>query len=217
MKIKQVNLMSFHLEEMKRFYTEVLEMDLVASTDTSFTVLAGETKLVFNKTKEMPFYHLCFRTSNDYFEHMFLKLDEVERLLEIGKGEKSMFWDGKQAYFNDPDGNILELLERPFLGDGEVPLTWFDVNEVGFPVTNVKEAQQFLSKYVNDVVKRDNDTFAFFGDRFGCLVIVKEGRHWYPTERGSSIHPLEMIVSGKEAANFSFNKYPYSIKVITEE
>lgn len=215
MNIHQINLECFHLEKMKQFYTQVLEMNLLTSSNQSFTVEAGATKITFEKTEYLPYYHVCFRTGKRYFDTIFHKLSNLNRLLKDEKGETSFYWKGNQAYFTDPDGNILELLERPFQNKlGSNQDGWHDVAEIGMPSHNIKEFQEKLSFYILDEVKATNETFAFFGDKEGCLVLVKEGRHWYPTDRGATIHPIKLVVSGKENGKFAIPSYPYEVNVI---
>jgi catechol-2,3-dioxygenase len=217
MRIVQVSLVSNNLEKMKDFYTNDLEMELLSSTEDSFSVLVGTSKIVFNRSKKIPYYHLCFRTGGQYFEDIFLKLDSKNRLLEDETGQKKMYWKGKQAYFIDPDGNILEVLEREYIGENTPPLGWFDIGEIGLPVSNIKEAQKILSSYIDDIEKRDNDTFAFYGDPSGYLVLVKEGRNWYPTNRSSEINQLEISVLGKKSAEFKLLGHPYIFKIKKED
>lgn len=213
MKMYKVTLKTYKLEEMKKFYTDVLEMELINSSKTSFSVKAGETELIFNKVDTIPFYHLCFRSNNDFFSKIFHKLNKIGVLLSDKEGNTLMNWEGNEAYFTDPDGNILEMLEREYLGEGDVPSRWYDICEVGLPLRNIKETQAILSNFLFDEEKRNNDDFAFYGNKLGHLVLVKEGRFWYPTKRKSIIYPLEVVVSGKVECEFKLLDYPYFFKV----
>ncbi|PLR94802.1 VOC family protein [Bacillus sp. T33-2] len=216
MKFYEVHFDCFNLEEMKRFYTEVLEMDLVSETDSHFAIMAGMTKIFFEKSTVLPYYHVCFRTGGDHFDFMFERLSEKRLLLPNEQGDYSLYWEGKQAYFVDPDGNILEMLERPFLYGDKQTEGWHDVFEVGLPSKNVASMQGFLINYITDEYKADNDTFAFFGDHGGVFVAVKEGRNWYPTERASTIHPIRAVVSGKQEATLKHDELPYEFIVKKE-
>ncbi|HYK74920.1 MAG TPA: VOC family protein, partial [Pseudoneobacillus sp.] len=125
MKIYQVNIKCFNLIGMKEFYTKVLEMELVTENDDGFAVLVGKTKLEFEKVDKLPFYHLCFRTNESFYDYMYQKLEKQSVLFPHPDGELSFYWKGKQAYFTDPDGNILEMLERPLsVKDPQIFLSW---------------------------------------------------------------------------------------------
>lgn len=205
------------MDEMKNFYEKVLEMEMIEETDNSFSVMAGTTKLVIEKAEVTPFYHFCFRTGTRFFMYMYQKLAEQGVLLPNEEGEYSFFWKGKQAYFTDPDGNILELLERTFIWGEEYQVSsWYDIGEVGLPVNDVSEMQRELAPYIYDSQNHESATFAFHGDSNGVLVIVKQGRHWYPTNREATIHPIKIIVSGEEECRFSHKVHPYEIVVRIE-
>lgn len=117
MKIFQVSLKCLNLNDMKTFYTQVLEMGLQNEADDYFSVMAGTTKLLFEKDETLPNYHLCFRTNSNFFEYMFQKLAAKKFILPDENGNSRLFWQGKQAYFSDPDGNILECLKGRFNGE----------------------------------------------------------------------------------------------------
>ncbi|SFA72911.1 Catechol-2,3-dioxygenase [Bacillus sp. cl95] len=214
MRIYQVHIKCFNLENMKDFYQNILLMELVSSTDASFSVMAGSTKLIFEKDTSTPFYHLCFRTGSDYFDFIYERLAQRSLLLPDEEGNYSLFWEGKQAYFVDPDGNIMELLERPVSWSGAKELSgWHDIGEVGMPVNSVEEMRNNLSSVISNIYKAESDRFAFYGDREGVFVLVKEGRNWYPTERAATIYPLKIVVSGPEEARFYHEEFDYEIKV----
>jgi catechol 2,3-dioxygenase-like lactoylglutathione lyase family enzyme len=216
MKIYQLQLKCFHLQEMKQFYTEVLEMALLSESDTHFMVRAGSTKLYFEKGASVPYYHVCFRTGTEYFDHIFARLSDL--LLPDEEGSYSLFWEGKQAYFCDPDGNILEILERPFYWgeQGGPAFSWFDVGEIGMPLKSISETKDSLGAMVHTRYAAESDQFAFYGDQDGVFVLVKEGRHWYPTERGATIHPIVAVVSGEQEGRYKHPELPYHVIVRKE-
>jgi catechol 2,3-dioxygenase-like lactoylglutathione lyase family enzyme len=217
MKIYQINVRCFDILQMKRFYTETLEMPIISESASHFSVMAGTSKLVFEQDTKTPYYHLCFRTCSDFFDHMYQKLMKKNLLLPDEQGEFSLFWQGKQAYFTDPDGNILELLERPFYWEGDAPdFGWYDIGEIGMPVKEISDMQNKLGPYIQDQQKSTNETFAFYGDQEGVFVLVKEGRNWYPTERRATIHPIKAIVSGVEEGHFVHQDLPYEIIIRKE-
>ncbi|MDX8366267.1 VOC family protein [Cytobacillus sp. IB215665] len=213
MKIIELSMKTNNLEEMKKFYTDVLQMILIEENDQMFSVMAGKTRLNFEHDAQLPFYHLCFRTNDLYFQHLYKTLSKKDVLLPDEFGETSLFWEGQQAYFYDPDGNILEVLVRPFNDDEEEPFGWFDVGEIGMPSSSVRQMQEVLTPYVNDKMHGNGDNFAFYGDEFGVFVLVNEGRHWYPTERPATIHPLEITILGERFQHFKHSNLPYTITV----
>lgn len=217
MKIYQLNLKCLKLEEMKEFYTNQLEMPLVSESEEYFAVMAGATKLVFEKDASQPFYHLCLPSGLPFFEYMYEKMSYLQLLLEDEEGHYSMFWQGKQAYFTDPDGNILELLERQYSwSDIEHVKGWYYVGEVGMPVKNIAQFKQELDSFQLTKYKSESDSFSFFGDTNGVFVLVKEERPWYPTDREATIHPIKVIISGDTAGRFKHSDLPYEITIRQE-
>ncbi|PKR85271.1 VOC family protein [Heyndrickxia camelliae] len=214
MKIYGVQLKAYHLEKMKEFYTNLLQMSLVYEDKNSFAVLAGTTRVHFEKDEEQPYYHVCFHLGSAFFDHIFNKLKKKNLLLSNEEGEISMYWKGKQAYFFDPDGNILEILERPLPHKEQEG--WLRVGEIGMPSSNTYDLREYLSSFLENKYKAENDSFSFFGEENGVGVIVKEGRNWYPTNRPASIHPIKLVVSGNTEAHLKHPILPYEFTVRKE-
>ncbi|MCM3594694.1 VOC family protein [Metabacillus idriensis] len=212
MKFVHIQLECKHLEEMKTFYTDMLKLRLIDDKRDRFTVKAGLSRLTFIKAENRSYYHLCFRTNESFFDVMF---QELESLLLPGEdGAVSLYWKGKQAYFHDPEGNVLEMLERK----EEVPdllLEWHDIVEVGLPCGSVEHMRRELA-FLGNQFESESDLFAFHGNGDGSVVVVKEGRHWYPTQRGSEIHPIVLEVEDKAEFEYSHPVYPYKISAKKE-
>lgn len=200
------------MEEMKKFYSETLGMEIKRQEKQSFTVQVGKTQITFFQTKDIPFYHFAFRTGIQFYEHMYNKLSKKGLLLPNEEGETSMYWGGKQLYFKDPDGNILEILERenPY---AENLTDYYDVCEMGLPSEDVQELSEFLQRIPNEN-ESSSETFRFYGDDGGNFVLVKKGRHWYPTERAAEVHPVTIEVEGDHDLNLQHSDLPYIIEVM---
>ena len=211
MKLYHIKIACFKIDEMREFYLDELKLKLIFSDSNSFTCQAGRTKITFVKSEDKTFYHLCLRTDGNYFTTIFNILNEQNRLLSNENEEISMFWKGKQCYFYDPDGNILEILERNVPVENE----WYDICEIGIPSENVESLKKDFS-FLNTEYNNENDSFSFFGDQEGVFVLVKQGRNWYPTERAATIHPITLYVSGEEAKTYLHPSLPYTIHVKKE-
>ncbi|MCA1322113.1 VOC family protein [Bacillus tianshenii] len=213
MKIVKVTLETTCLEKMKTFYHEVMELPLLEDFEEYFTVGAGSTVLTFIHSDQKPYYHAAFRTDLEHFHYMYRKLEKLGVLLENEQGETSMFWKGKQLYFHDPEGNILEILERP--NPAQNPLKgFFDIGEIGLPAPDLSEMSQFLSPLPNEFPSLD-PVFRFFGGIDGVFVLVKAGRPWYPTQKSAYISPVTVEVTSEDAPEQELNHptLPYQIKV----
>lgn len=108
-------------------------------------------------------------------------------LTQDGQDEfSSASWRAQQVYFRDPAGNILELIARQTLAiDAESP---FDarqivsVSEVGLPTDDVPGTVAALgATFGLAPYGEPSDTFTAVGDHEGLLIVVRAGRHWFPT------------------------------------
>lgn len=214
MKILRLVLETGNIEKMKKFYTEILEMPILRSKESFFTVRAGNTHITFQQssTDEAHLYHFALRTTLSFYEYMLRKMkDGNVNFLPDSEGNLSRYWKGKQVYFNDPDGNIVEILERK-IPDDEVTPGWVDVCEIGIPSASVEDMSEFLTP-INNVNQAESDTFRFHGDELGTFVLVKEGRNWYPTDRPATIHPIVVEVEGDTYQVLKHSSLPFTVKL----
>jgi hypothetical protein len=146
-----------------------------------------------------------------HFDHFYSILENINLLLPDEHGNTSLFWKGKQMYFHDPEGNVLEILAR------DIPIhistdSLFDICEVGLPCMNIDELSDFLSGVKNEFIS-NNESFRFFGDRNGVFVLVREGRPWYPKNKPAQIDPVTIeIHAGKSEKELKHPSLPYVIK-----
>lgn len=201
MRIQQVTLETNHLEEMKRFYMQVLRCTLVEKTDVSVTMQAGETLLTFQQTDEgVPFYHFAFFLRPDLIDEMVADVKANTRLLKDEEGEEeffaSLFWKCRQFYFEDPQRNIVEFLARTDEPVDPQAGPIVRVLEVGMPVPHGQALANELTA-ISNVIPSESATFRFYGDREGVFVIVKTDRPWFPTDRPATVHPITVAVKGE--------------------
>ncbi|MEJ8544682.1 bleomycin resistance protein [Brevibacillus borstelensis] len=193
MNIRVLSVVTSKLSDMKKYYSEVLRLPLAEEDSTSFAVKAGSSLLRFSESAEPAFYHYAFAISQPHFEACLQRIKKHQYLLRDRDGEErmtSVTWRGNQIYFEDPEGNILEVLsfeEEAAKGDEG----WLRIQEVGMPVPDVPVFAEKLS-FLDNEFQAKNDTFRFFGDQRGVFVLVKQGRSWFPTDRPASIHPIRV-------------------------
>lgn len=145
-------------------------------------------------------YHFAFLIPTGSLEASIQFIESKGIALLPFHGEKIIHFDtGRSIYFFDPDGNIAEFIERPLL---DYPASHsFEihniicVNEIGLPVSDTLETSNDLM--INHRIlplnpKTWNENFCWVGDHEGAVIVVKEGRHWMPTELPSVINDLEL-------------------------
>ncbi|WP_018757744.1 VOC family protein [Paenibacillus terrigena] len=140
MRIKHLKLKTNKLHEMREFYITLLQMELSEQTNTSFTVRVGNTLLTFEGAKEDTFYHYAFSVNKMNYEELVQRIPTFTPLLADNDGETLFFsglWQRSQAYFKDPQGNILEILPSTELFSPDQ--TWIQVQEIGVTVADMND------------------------------------------------------------------------------
>ncbi|WP_238656081.1 VOC family protein [Paenibacillus piscarius] len=204
MKIKQLKLSTNHLEDMKTFYSEVLQMPVIQESNTSFAVSAGESIISFENNPRHVFYHYAFYVDELHFSRVLDTIQAHSPLLQDEEGQTEFFsglWQRKQFYFRDPQGNILEILpsdERSAKADG-----WIRVQEIGLPVEHIDDLQTRIHM-IKDEMARASETIAFYGNEYGVFVLVQEGRAWFPTEDAAIASPVEVIIEHDHALEVEY-------------
>ncbi len=105
-----------YLEPARAFYGDVLELSTLAETDGELRFEAGETALVLRRPDGVPrgglHTHFAFSIPAGEYDDWW---DRLERSHEL---EEFRFGDARSLYLYDPDGNCVELGQRPVSGPG---------------------------------------------------------------------------------------------------
>ncbi len=113
-----VALLTENFAKMEAFYTQILGFPITRRWDDVGNIFIdiGTTTIELCNRKNMQ-----SQVTNQYgFHHLALHVDDVDAAYaELGKagikfnGEPKNFQDVRIVFFNDPDGNLLELVEDP--------------------------------------------------------------------------------------------------------
>lgn len=124
--------------------------------------------------------------------------------------EGSAAWNSRSLYFEAPDGTVLELIMRrdvstpAFNGFGASQL--LSVSEVGVAVPDVPDTVHHLHASAGLELygrERPGEQFAPVGDIHGLLILVAEGRAWFPTQnRFAQPRPLLLEAVGSRPGNY---------------
>ncbi|RDB05595.1 VOC family protein [Runella aurantiaca] len=194
--IKELTLLSDNLAETKQFYTRILGLRIVGEETSTLSFSAGATLLCFEQSTNLrPRYHFAFNIPYTAVMNAFSQMSKKVDLLPISENSKLadfVNWNAKSFYFYDNNGNILEFIGRNDLPDGDKMDSSFilSVSEIGLPVENVKdECEKLINKHRLEYFAKQppSDTFSVIGEDTGLLIIVPDGRNWYPTGN----HPAE--------------------------
>ncbi|WP_049869458.1 VOC family protein [Paenibacillus sp. D9] len=185
-----VQLHTVSLEGVRQFYGELLQLPVVYRSDSEIRFrVADRSILSFVETFEpISPAHLAFAIPYSRFERVVEWAES--RQLTFLKWEDGRAIDdyetGKNIYFRDGDGHLLEIITdregdagsaSPFSADFPVLF----IREVGFPVESVPEFRQKLVHLLGFELRGEpTDTFTFAVGGTAYAVVVSKKRRWIP-------------------------------------
>ena len=196
---KSVLLYTNKLKALKRFYGDVMKLDIVEVSDEQFTVIFGDSTITFKQTDQPAFYHFAINIPGNQFSMMKYWLEDRVKLNRDETRDEVYFpsLDADSMYFEDPAGNIVELIgrrKRDLFGE-LTKASFLNVSEVGVTALMVTEVGEQLQDFGIPLrrgteVKSESANFLGSGDAF--IVLVPPNRKWYFSKKISEIHPLEI-------------------------
>ncbi|HTK10694.1 MAG TPA: hypothetical protein VL485_26205 [Ktedonobacteraceae bacterium] len=222
MYIQELSLHTRHVADQKAFYCTILGLPLLAETTDSFTVQAGTTRLHFQETELDVLYHVAFTIPRNTFHEAKRRMQEQVPLLRKNGEDEIFFVDlnARSFYFCDPAGNILEYIVHYGLNYKTEEASGADsvlhVSEIGLPVEDVPAfAEQVREQFaIGPYGGSISANFAFLGDIYGQLVVVKVGRPWLPTDTVlATVSPVQLTIRGQRKRQIQFSSYPYTITI----
>ncbi len=212
------------LAAQRAFYTGVLGLPLRHDAPNTFTVAAGDTLLTFDGVAgSTATYHVAFTIPENKLAAAKVWLRDRATLHTLDGADEfpSQSWNATMLYFRDPAGTILEFIARHALPNAApgtfTPHDLLCVSEIGLPVDDVPAAIATLTAALGILPYRggEADTFAPLGDEDGLFIVVRRGRHWFPTDTPSVAAPIALTVRGVAHASRSFSLpgLPYTITI----
>jgi catechol-2,3-dioxygenase len=201
MDIRQVQLATRSLADTARFYERLgCPVEIV---DATVRIVVGSSLLVFRELPEMTgALHLAMTIPTGTFEAAKAWIAGLTTVL--GTDDQDEFegppnWNSRSVYFEGPDQQLLELIERRDLpvdvGENTaVPLV--SVSEVGVPVPDVLGAVEALRRAgLEPYANPPGESFSAVGDVDGLVILVSPDRRWFPTgDRSPSSAPVVIDV-----------------------
>ena len=230
MRITELHLSTQDLHAQRQFYTRILGLPLVTETVTSFTIQAGATRLLFQRTEQEGFlYHFAFSIPSNKLAHakawLLARTPPVPLLSVDGQDQfHGESWNVSNLYFYDATGNILEFIAHHDVPDstpdGFDEHAVLHISEIGLAVENVlAHVAEFKDRFGFEPYRGESsDTFTAVGDISGLFIVVKIGRFWFPTETDAApVAPVEVTVEGAEEQQYHVSPYPYEIDVVAKK
>jgi hypothetical protein len=192
--------------------------ELAAKTDNERDELRiGETQLVFEGVAGNPFYHFAFLVPGNRFDAALQWSQTHFDLLPDSENGELVFdfesWSARAFYFRDPADNIVELIAHSGVGEsGESgafdPSELLGLSEIGL-IGNSTEIAQGLAEIELGLWDGalSPGRLAFFGERTKTLIVAEPGRGWLPTGRPAEAYPVDLLITGKKAAEVTFGNH----------
>ncbi len=210
MRIDELHLWSGNLAIQDSFYGNLLGLPVVSRMVNKMVFQAGDSLLTFQQARSDwdGFYHFAFNIPENQFREAKDWLSTRVALIQDRQGKDTfqfVAWQADAMYFYDPAGNIVEFiarhqldsrLSRPF--DGQ---SLRSISEIGIPTNDVKPMVQRLCTRLSARVYdgADSDEFTAVGDAHGLLIVVKQGRQWFP-DTGKTARYSQQTVWVRDAA-----------------
>jgi catechol 2,3-dioxygenase-like lactoylglutathione lyase family enzyme len=210
---------------LRPFYTDTLGLPLLDERAGQFSVRAGASRLTFVAAPGPPsVHHLAFNIPRDALPAAKAWLAaRVPLLTQDGADEFDFHaWRARALYFRDLAGNILELIARqalPAAGAAPFgPAQILSVGEVGLPVAAVPATVAALGRDLALPPYLDGeDTFAPVGDEAGLLIVVRAGRHWFPTADAATAAPIAVTLAGDHARDYALPGTPHTLTLMGDD
>lgn len=221
--ILHLRLFSHSLHSLSEFYSEVLGLE-VAERAEGIRIQAGTTRIDFHPCDPdsiPPVYHLAFNIPENKFRQAKQWLSLRTALLSRQGQDEFDFrdWNAQAFYFEDPGGNILELIARHELDNAsQGPFTPQDIlnaSEIGLPVDDVIGAASEIESCLGlPRYRAATQEFATMGDEHRLLILVRQGHTWWPTSSGEAqAFPLTAELQGERPAQLQLSGTPFRISV----
>jgi catechol 2,3-dioxygenase-like lactoylglutathione lyase family enzyme len=224
MKLLELTLRAADLDALEAFYGRVLGLNIFERDASRLIVQVGRSRLVFVFENDFAGrYHVAFDVPNNQLKLARAWLEVRVPLMRARDGATEFHgenWNADQFYFLDPAGNILELIARhtadtasntPFSSESLMAIT-----EIGLASPDVPATIAWFHETINlEPYKDHSDTFTPVGDESSLLIVVAEGREWFPdTGVQSAVLPTEIVLEGEHPGEFNVPGLPCRVRVV---
>jgi len=221
--ISNIQLATHQLDQQLEFYTRVLELPIQAQLPGQFEIAVSKSILSFkSNTQEVALsYHFAINIPGQQFFEAKRWLARRLKLLQNPNGEDEFYfdkWNAHACYFNDPAGNICELIARHNLSsEAKLPFTstsLLNISEIGLVTDEVPPLVHMIQTVLDSPVflGEVNELFTPLGDEQGLLILVKKGRLWFPEGKMPAQEaPLKVVFIDNAGGRFVLDGPPYRL------
>lgn len=200
-----VSLYTNKLKQVRRFYMNIMEFEIIATEDTHFTIKIGTSELTFIETTEDASYHYAINIPGNQFVIMKEWLQQKYQLSKNG-GVNQVYnpsFDADSMFLEDPAGNLIELIgrrDRDFLGSFTRD-AFYDISEVTIVsphVVDIGEQIQDINLPLQYGIEANPERINYLGKDDTFIVLVKDKRKMDFRESELRTHPLEITLDNEK-------------------
>ncbi|WP_340113402.1 VOC family protein [Maribellus mangrovi] len=223
MRIKSLNIYSTNLSEQVPFYSEVLELPMLESTNESATFQIGESRFTIQHRVQTTPYHFAINIPSNKVDEALGWLQERVSVLNEGDRKIQNFeaWNAKAVYFYDRDKNIVELIARKNLGLNSSNKfdtgSLLSISEIGIPVNNIEKIYAPIHRVTGlEIYDGSFERFCAVGDENGLFICVNKNlKTWFPS--GDVAHSSDFSVKIETYNNLYFVEFVNGELKITDK
>jgi catechol 2,3-dioxygenase-like lactoylglutathione lyase family enzyme len=185
----QLQLNTVSIQGVKQFYHDQLQFRIVFQSDNEICFQVTDYFALSFKEVFEPLApaHFAFEVPHSEFDNVVNWLEKAHiKLLKWSDGSvfDNNFETGKNVYFRDGDGNLLEIICHSYIKEGILSpsgaLKILYLREIGFPVDSVINFRELLVKILNLKLDKVSDNFTFAIGGTAHTVIPSKKRKWIP-------------------------------------
>ncbi|WP_028560827.1 VOC family protein [Paenibacillus pinihumi] len=193
---EHLQLHTVSIQGVKRFYHDQLHIPVAYESDREITLQLSEH--THETGQPLSPVHLAFEVPYSEFDHVVDVFDRASiALLKWPDGRKiDNYATGRNFYFRDGDGNLLEIIAHPYVKEGILPAAGetkvLYLREIGFPVDSVIDFRNLMVEVFDFKLDKVADDFSFAIGGTAHMVIVSKQRKWIPIAMRALVPPMKI-------------------------
>lgn len=218
MQINELEIYTSKLQAQTKFYSRVLELDIIEKSELSISFKIGNSILKLTYREKITPYHYAINIPANQEKEA---LNWLKKRVTILKDENEEiqyfdFWNAHAIYFYDAEKNIVELIARKSLKNNSKKKfnnnSLLEISEIGLPTSDIEQEYKILNEATDiQIYSGSFQGFCAIGDEHGLFIVINKQvkKDWYPTQ--------DLPMSSDFKINFNEKEKEYTFKYINEK